>query len=231
MSKSLSNDENVHIDLRRLSTRTTAVAVFIDGGARNFNACDKLYLHCTQENTKDMGNLSFMQQLQSDADRSKVHLFSSEHYCRPQDYEGMVGCVVYKNGFNSTTGTVQWVCKAIFEPTYKVKMQEKVEFCTTLLLSACPLFDKFRPRIFSSVKSICSALSSTALPRLKKSFVASSKGLPMDAFTEELFVQLFDTKPRLLEPTEAAYTVALLQDLFGQIDFNGDGFVDWCVDL
>lgn len=199
----------------------------MDGAARNFNACDKLYLHCSQENTKDMGNLTFIQQLQSDADRSKVHLFSSEYQCRPQDYEGMVGCVVYKHGFNANSGAVQWVCKPLFEPTYKVKVQEKEDFCTQLLLGVVPLFDKFRPRIFASVKSICSALSSTALPRLKKSFVSSPKGLPLGAFTEELFVQLYDTKPRLLEPTEAAYTVALLQDLFGQIDFNGDGFVDW----
>jgi WD40 repeat protein/Ca2+-binding EF-hand superfamily protein len=201
--------------------------MFVDGGTRNFNAVETLSVHCTQENLKDMGGLSFMQQLQSDSDRSKVHLFSSSVECRPLDYEGMVACVVYQHGFNAETSRVQWVCKPLFDPCYKVKAKEKEEYCTALLLGTVPLFDKFRPRIFASVKSICSALSSTALPRLKKSFVTDPQGLPLASFTEELFVQLHESRPQLLDPAEAAYTVALLQDLFGQIDFNGDGFVDW----
>lgn len=45
--------------------------------------------------------------------------------------------------------------------------------------------------------------------------------------TQVLFQQLYETKPELLESTEAAYTVAMLHELFGQIDFNGDGAVDW----
>jgi hypothetical protein len=206
-AKGICNDENVHIDIRKLCKRTCAIVVFVDGGARNFNVCEKLLLHCSQENTKDMGDLSFIQQLQSDSDRSKVHLFSSEFHSRPQDYEGMVVGVVYQNGFHTDTGGVQWCCKSVFDPCWKVKAKEKEDYATQLLLGAVPLFDKFRPRIFASVKSICSALSSTALPRLKKSFVASSKGLPLGAFTEELFVQLYDSKPKLLEPAEAAYTV------------------------
>ena len=95
-----------------------------------------------------------------------------------------------------------------------------------MILELVPAYAKYKPRVFSSVKSICSALSSSALPRLKKSFMVP-KGLPITQFTEALFVQLFDAKPKILELSEAAYSVALLHDLFGQIDFNADGHVDW----
>ena len=226
---SLSNDENVHIDLRKLSSRVTAMVVFIEGGSRNFNVCEKIYVHCTQENTKELGKkLTLMQQLKSERDRSKVHLFSSMHTCRPQEYEGMVACAMYRHGFVKDSGDVQWVCQPLFDQSYKVTVREKEDHCTKLLLDCVPAFKKFRPRIFSSVKGICSALSSTSLPLLKKSFT-QSKGLPLESFTEELFVQLYDSKPQLADHEEASNTVALLHDLFGQIDFNGDGFVDWYV--
>jgi hypothetical protein len=38
-----------------------------------------------------------------------------------------------------------------------------------------------------------------------------------------LFKQLFETHPRIIEDSEAAYTVAMLQEMFYQIDYNGDG--------
>lgn len=53
------------------------------------------------------------------------------------------------------------------------------------------------------------------------------KGLPVATFTEVLFQQLYEVKPGVISSGEAAYTVAMLQEMFGQIDFNGDGAVDW----
>lgn len=38
-----------------------------------------------------------------------------------------------------------------------------------------------------------------------------------------LFKQLFETHPRIIEDLEAPYTVAMLQEMFYQIDYNGDG--------
>ena len=42
-----------------------------------------------------------------------------------------------------------------------------------------------------------------------------------------LFKQLFETHPRIVEDVEAPYTVAMLQEMFYQIDYNGDGTTNW----
>lgn len=42
-----------------------------------------------------------------------------------------------------------------------------------------------------------------------------------------LFKQLFETHPRIIEDIEAPYTVAMLQEMFYQIDYNGDGTTNW----
>ena len=82
-------------------------------------------------------------------------------------------------------------------------------------------------RAFSTVPTVCAALSSKALPRLKPRFALAKTGLPLDAFVELLFKQLALDEPRLSDPNEASGCVALLQELFRQIDINGDQKVDW----
>jgi len=42
-----------------------------------------------------------------------------------------------------------------------------------------------------------------------------------------LFKQLFETHPRIIDDIEAPYTVAMLQEMFYQIDYNGDGTTNW----
>jgi len=48
-------------------------------------------------------------------------------------------------------------------------------------------------------------------------------GLPIGPFTEVLFKQLFESHPKIIEEAEAAYTVAMIQEMFYQIDYNDDG--------
>lgn len=100
--------------------------------------------------------------------------------------------------------------------------KEKDDKCSQIVVASVPSLDKFRPRIFSSVRVICGALSSQALPKLKVKFLRGS-GLAIDAFIDALYKQLKDTHPKILEANEAAYTVAMLEEMFYQIDFNGDG--------
>jgi hypothetical protein len=38
-----------------------------------------------------------------------------------------------------------------------------------------------------------------------------------------LFKQLFESHPKIIEEAEAAYTVAMIQEMFYQIDYNDDG--------
>lgn len=54
-----------------------------------------------------------------------------------------------------------------------------------------------------------------------------SKGLNKDQFTRVLFRQLVATNPGLVNHVEASYCVAMLHEMFSQIDFNDDTTVDW----
>ena len=47
--------------------------------------------------------------------------------------------------------------------------------------------------------------------------------MPIGPFTEVLFKQLFESHPKIIEEVEAAYTVAMIQEMFYQIDYNDDG--------
>eukprot|EP01034_Spumella_vulgaris_P022279 gene22279-28395_t len=62
---------------------------------------------------------------------------------------------------------------------------------------------------------------------LKKKFQKTEDGLQIGQFTEVLFKQLFESHPRIIEESEAAYTVAMLQEMFYQIDYNGDLTTNW----
>ena len=49
-----------------------------------------------------------------------------------------------------------------------------------------------------------------------------SNGLPIDDFTKVIFMQLHEVKNKVAALSEAEYTVAMLHELFGQIDYNGE---------
>ena len=51
-------------------------------------------------------------------------------------------------------------------------------------MSNVPELEKYKPRLFGAVKDLCSALSSLALPKLKKKFLAMPGGLDIETFTE-----------------------------------------------
>lgn len=142
-----------------------------------------------------------------------------------KDVHGVALGVFYKDGWHNS-GASCWLMQNLFEPVYVPSAREKDEKCAGVIISTVPALDKYRPRLFANVKAICSALSSTSLPKLKKSFLKCN-GLPMKQFTEALFLQLYETHPKIIDDSEAAYTVAMLEDMFSQIDFNGDGTVDW----
>ena len=220
--QSSSYEENVHFDLSKIDKRTAAIVLFVDGGPRNFQFVQSIIVHCSQENL-DSDTSNFMSKVEPGA-YSNTLLFESQHRTR-KDYQGVVLNVLFREGWNAD-GTAQWHIKNVFEPLYVPTSREKQERCAQLVVATVPALAKYRPRLFPTVKAICSALSSTALPKLKKCF-QKGNGLPVRQFTEVLFTQLYETHPRVAEDVEASYTVALLQDMFSQIDFNGDGAVDW----
>ena len=95
--------------------------------------------------------------------------------------------------------------------------KEKEEKLALLAVASVPMLEKYKPRLFSNVAEICAALSSHALPKLKKRFLKTEDGLPIGQFTDILFKQLFETHPRIIDDSECAYVVAMLQEMFYQI--------------
>lgn len=208
------------INFSKVDPATAAILLFVDGGPRNFQFVQNLIVHFSQENAD--ADDAFLPM-----DPSGVQnplLFQIVGRGR-KDFQGVALGVFYKDGWHAN-GLRCWSLKNLFEPVYVPTSREKDEKCGQFIINTVPALDKYRPRLFGNVKAICSALSSTSLPKLKKSFQRGN-GLPLKQFTEVLFTQLYETHPKVVEEQEAAYTVAMLQDMFSQIDFNGDGAVDW----
>jgi WD40 repeat protein/Ca2+-binding EF-hand superfamily protein len=144
-----------------------------------------------------------------------------------KNYKGLILCAIYKSGWDYQREKAVWTTRCFLEPSYASSTKEKIDQCTQLAISSVPALEKFRPRLFSSIRDLCAALSSHALPKLKKKFLKNEEGLPIGQFTEVLFKQLYETHPKIIEDSEAPYTVAMLQEMFHQIDFNGDGSTSW----
>jgi hypothetical protein len=98
-----------------------------------------------------------------------------------------------------------------------IVQKSKFDICLGLVIKHIPALEKFKPRLFSNVRDVCAALSSQALPNLKKTFQQTSKGLNISQFTRAIFNQLASTHPSVMEESEAATTVALIQEMFQQI--------------
>ena len=208
-----SHEENCHISFPLVDERMSSMLLFVDGGPRNYQFVQKIVLHCWQENT-DIDDSNFMNTIGQK--KVKVPLFYTQ--CRARkDLEGLNCFVLYRKEVDTS---FKWACKPVHDPVFVSGIREKDDHCHSYVVEIVPALSKYRPRLFSSVKHICSALSSTSLPDLKKRF-SKGKGLELKVFTEVLFYQLWKGNADVLIQEEAAYTVAMLHDLFGQIDFNG----------
>lgn len=221
-SKGSSHQENVSIDLSSISSNVCAIFILIDGGQRNFQHVQRVMLSCSQENLdKDQSN--FMNKVDPSLFSSLI-LFQCVHRSK-KDLEGIAHSVLFRDGWDPDRHPI-WKFKCVFEPLYSKSMKEKDDICTNLAISIVPSLELYKPRLFPNVKTLSSALSSNALPSLKEKFQASG-GLDSFQFTDTLFRSLCEIHPKLFNLSEAASTIAALQDMFSQIDFNGDGTVDW----
>lgn len=224
----------------KVKPQCAAILVSVTGGPRNFQNVANLSAKCVKLAAEKESNF-----LPSGASNSTEALFISS--TKPKrDYQGIAICVLYKDGWQRVDTVTSpevvdesnhhdehdhekpiWHCKCVMEPLYGTTSNANEEQCAIVVIKSVPSLDKFRPRLFSTVKDVCAALSSLALPKLKKKFQKTDDGLHLGEFTEVLFMQLYDSHPKIADETEAAYTVAMIQEMFGQIDFNGDGNCDW----
>ncbi|CAM9548853.1 unnamed protein product, partial [Scytosiphon promiscuus] len=78
-----------------------------------------------------------------------------------------------------------------------------------------------------------------ALPQMKDKFFAegNTRGLKRHPFVHAVFMHLYQTTKGLHVKADAARVVAMLDELFDQIDINGNDYVDWeeftsfCIEL
>ena len=207
-----------------MKSATSAIVLYIDGGPRNFQYLQSVTVTCSRvKQEKTYGG--FLPQSGGDGGKSGP-LFQMIGRTR-KSYKGMIVCAFYKDGWDEASQSARWVTRAFMEPVFVSSLKEKQDMCTGLVINSVPALEKFRPRLFASIREICAALSSHALPKLKKKFQKTVDGLPLGQFTDVIFRQLFETFPKILDESEAPYTVAMLQEMFHQIDYNGDGACNW----
>lgn len=221
--------ESVKIDLNKVSKNISAILFLLDGGPRNFQFVQSVAVQCIQIPVDNSTNIL----APIGGDTHSYPLFNITGKTR-KDYQGVALFVIYKDGWHEngikdemtdlkrspsrSKFNQKWVAKSFLEPIYVTTKKAIDERCGQLVVGAVPALEKFRPRLFNSVRDICAALSSTALPKLKKKFLRSETGLEIVPFTEVLFKQLHESFPRIAEDDEeAAFTVAMIQEMFYQI--------------
>jgi hypothetical protein len=220
--ESKTHEEQVHVDFNKISPNTSSAIVFIDGGPRNFQYASGITARVTKKIVQEEGASNFSASLENIA---SVDLALFESSCVPRkDYQAMLALVLHKTGYHPG-GKAAWSCTAVFDPVMVSRSMEKDEVCDRAVVNLVPSLHQYRPRLFPSVQAICAELSSTALPNLKRVFMEDSNGLPINCFTEVIFMQLYEVNNGVANPSEAEYTVAMLHELFGQIDYNGKIFL------
>ena len=208
--------ESLKIDFRLVDKETTAILLYLDGGPRNFQFVQSINTTCNP--------IALRANVPGQAPPPALVQFGDK---TKKEYQGVSMCVLYKDGFIEGTEQPLWMCKRLVEPSFTSNKKAKEEMVSNLVVANVPSLEKFKPRLFSSVNEICACLSSAALPKLKKKFTAYSGGLQMGRFTEVIFKQLYTKFPQIADTNESAYTVAMIQEMFQQIDYNGDGGADW----
>jgi hypothetical protein len=144
------------------------------------------------------------------------------------DTHGVVLCTVHRNEeharfFSQVSGNLSvqnamiWASTCVIEPIHSASSVDQLEQSYLMVVSYIPSFDRFRPRLFSSVRELCSALSSRSLPELKIKFQKSKRGIPIEDFVPIIFRQLYSTIPKVADESEAPYAVAMIQEMFQQI--------------
>lgn len=214
-------NENVIINLSNVEAETTAMLLFLDGGTRGFQFIQNFTFFCLariSENKEESYLPTF--------DRTYLDQFQISFESR-KDCQGYCLGVLYKDGWHESTDTSKWILKVLMEPVHVNSLKEKENICSELLVNSVPSLERFRKRIFSNVSDICNALSSHTLPKLKKKFQSVKDKVHLIYFTDFIFSQLYESDNRISDTSEAAITISLLEEMFYQIDFDGDDIINW----
>jgi WD40 repeat protein/Ca2+-binding EF-hand superfamily protein len=226
-----SHAEDVSFEFDLIEPSVTAVLVYLDGGPRNYQLVQCVLVHCNvlmrlssdKEKEKNPEQEFLASSSIAEAMQGNTKLWSTLIQTK-KDYCGVCCGLLFKSKW--IEGVPCFAYKALDCPSLVSTNKEKDELTQVITVNNVPSLFKFKPKLFQSVREICAALSSEALPMLKKKFLMT-EGLDINQFKEVIFGQLCTTHPKVMSPNEAPFTVAMLEEMFAQIDFNGDGDCTW----
>ena len=169
----------VRVNVHNVAPFITSMLLCLNGGPRSFNNVTGATLRvCSAPGDRGEGTF-----LSGAGASTLLPLFSSSARTR-RDCLDVAVCVVFKDGWDED-GKPKWAARPLFEPVFQTITRAKEAFCSQLVIGVVPCLETCRPRLFSSVRSLCTALSSEALPKLKRRFVREGEdSLDMEDFTE-----------------------------------------------
>jgi hypothetical protein len=166
-SASTSHLEHFNIDFNLVSKQISSILLYLDGGTRNF----QFLQHVNVQGCKIFPNRYKSDFLPSEDDNNGLNgpIFKFSTKTR-KAFQGLVLCCIYKDGWNKNLNISKWAITALMDPLYVTSLKDKQEKCNLIVINSVPALEKFRPRLFNSILDVCAALSSHALPKLKKKF-------------------------------------------------------------
>lgn len=135
----------------------------------------------------------------------------------------VVMCKFYRNHKNRN----EWFFHAIGEPGFVRSSitPALTEAMQVFLLDIIPEIEITNRNALTSVLAICAALSFDEFLGIEKHF--PDKGIEKDDFARIILFAVMQARPELQRVGRASALVALLFEMFEQIDINGDAVVDW----
>jgi WD40 repeat protein len=204
--------ECLDVNFKLVKQSTTAMVMYLEGTPRNYQNVKEINVYCYSVMSE--AGTSFSTGL------FKIQMQAGDNY------HGMGLGVLYRNGWWHSNES-KWEFQPVMRPVLTNAIRLKDEANYHFAIENVPVFKRYRNRLFRTVRDICGALSTTSLPKFKESFIAEGNELLPDKFVKVLFKQLYESHPRILEQSEAATAVAMLFEMFYQIDVNSDGFASW----
>lgn len=135
----------------------------------------------------------------------------------------VVLCKLYRNHKNRS----EWLLHTIGERTSvrSAITSALTETMQVFLLDIMPEIEIPNRNALTSVLAVCAALNYDEFLGIERYFPAA--GIGKDDFARIVLYALLEHRPELERVTRASALVALLCEMFEQIDINGDAVVDW----
>lgn len=149
-------------------------------------------------------------------------------YCHDPKLRADVNVVVMGKFYRNHTNRSEWRFHAIGEPSAARCSIAPVlaEAMQVFLLDIIPEIEIPNRNALTSVLAVCAALSFDEFLGVEQHFPAHA-GVSKDDFARILLLALMRARPELQRVARASALVALLFEMFEQIDINGDARVDW----